>query len=92
MGRRILAIRDTFLPTIFGTSDGRSWAVEGAGLPADTKIVNAAMEFVGAGYQRLRLLLESEEWEPGEEGKPYPEIYLKFRAWTADGVPEASVN
>jgi hypothetical protein len=89
MGRKVLTISDTFLPTIFGSYKVSSWAVDGEGLPDDTRIINAQVRFIDQGYQDLLLLLESAEWEPQEEGKPYPYVELKFRA-VSDRVLESS--
>lgn len=77
-GRRVLVISDTFLPVIFGEGVHHYRVVKDA-LPSDCRIVNALFEFPNvAGANRVKLLLESNEWEEVENNQPYPEIDMMF--------------
>ncbi len=64
---------DVFFPMLFG-SGKHHYKVTRDAMPEDTKIVNVQVRFLGEGCQSICFLLESAEWEPNEDGKPYPQF------------------
>jgi hypothetical protein len=87
MGRRVLRISDTLLLEMLRQDHEAHYRVIKDGLPADAKIINFAMEGAWTcGRGVAALLLESAEWEPSPEGKPYPDVTPTLQSlWHAQG-------
>ncbi len=73
MGRRILEMSDGFLPMLLDQWP-KHYRVTKDAIPADTRVLSVQVRFIGQDHQNVLFLMESSEWEPVEEGMPYPEF------------------